>query len=121
MTSASESPYWGRAWGRFSTLMASAGRWGTLPPGAGSPVRGQVATAGGAVVVAAVVGGEVPAGRDAAFVWPDPQAESRPAAARRPARARVKAAVLLPVSMRATLAEGTPRVGAPRRHAPGDA
>src|SRR3954447_2377743 len=40
--SAESSPACGRAAGRFSTLTASAGRSGTLPPGAASPVSGHI-------------------------------------------------------------------------------
>src|SRR5260370_1228136 len=39
--SAVSRPVDGRDSGEFSTLMASAGRLGTVPPGAGWPVRGQ--------------------------------------------------------------------------------
>src|SRR5437660_10286714 len=39
--SAASRPVGGRDSGEFSTLMASAGRLGTVPPGAGWPVRGQ--------------------------------------------------------------------------------
>src|SRR5436190_7528839 len=44
--SAASRPVGGRDSGEFSTLMASAGRLGTAPPGAGWPVRGQAAGAG---------------------------------------------------------------------------
>src|SRR5438876_900280 len=38
--SAAPRPVWGRDSGRFSTLTASAGRFGTSPPGAIWPVNG---------------------------------------------------------------------------------
>src|SRR6266480_1992112 len=46
--SAASRPVGGRDSGEFSTLMASAGRLGTAPPGAGWPVRGQAGEAAGA-------------------------------------------------------------------------
>src|SRR5205807_3873477 len=50
--SAASRPVGGRDSGEFSTLMASAGRLGTVPPGAGWPVRGQTAGTAGADVEA---------------------------------------------------------------------
>jgi hypothetical protein len=52
--SALVSPLWGLAPGSFPTFIASAGLAGTMPPGAGIPVRGQVATSLATGVVLAV-------------------------------------------------------------------
>src|SRR5438874_5806740 len=48
--SAVSRPVGGRDSGEFSNLMASAGRLGTVPPGAGWPVRGQTGGAAGVEV-----------------------------------------------------------------------
>src|SRR5438552_9254613 len=42
--SAYARPVWGRASGRFSTLTARTGRFGTCPPAAWTPVSGHVVT-----------------------------------------------------------------------------
>src|SRR5271156_1734190 len=53
--SAWSRPYWGRAWGRFSTLTARAVRCGIFPSGAGVPVSGHTGIGRAVVVVGAVV------------------------------------------------------------------
>src|SRR2546422_7272663 len=65
--SAVSRPVCGRESGEFSILMASAGRLGTVPPGARWPVRGQ--TAGAAE--AAGADGEAP-GLLATVLWEHP-------------------------------------------------
>src|SRR5260370_42587084 len=76
--SAVSSPTGGRDAAAFSTLMASAGRLGTVPPGGGEPVSGQVGAGGGGVWLGVGVGLGDAVGdtasflRAAAFLWVQP-------------------------------------------------
>src|SRR5882672_7307924 len=85
--SAVSRPVGGRDSGEFSSLMASAGRLGTVPPRAGWPVRGQT----GGAAEAAGVDVEVAAGLLAVVLCEHPaitRAVAPATAAKRMPRAR---------------------------------